>query len=243
MTANTVTNKTEIKILVADDDKNFRELFKSFLENKGFPVKTAYDGREAIEYIDREKFDLVITDLIMPGADGFAVLEKSLDSNPDCQVIIITGYATLDTALKAIKTGAYDYIKKPFTFDEIDVVIRNAVLKVNLIKANKILVEQLKKAYERLKSSQPLNDSLVAQCREFLGEDGCDEALPPDMSSIMKWATTRILPCHYDQYNKKNLIDLQQAIEELKTLSKLKSDGAIDEKEFENFKKKILTDL
>ena len=205
-------NNRDIRFLIADDEKDFRDLLRTILNKKGYKVNEATDGNEALDLIESESFDVIITDLKMPGADGFDVLQKSIEQNPDTQVIIITGYATLESALKAIKEGAYDYIKKPFSFDEIDVVIRNAVLKINLIKANRNLLRCLKSAYGRLREKAP--DNLIPdQCTAVELSDRKKEKLPPELGSIVKWSTTKILPCHYTDIKKRELVDFKEVLE------------------------------
>ena len=109
--------KNGITILVADDDEIVREVIISLLSSEGYTVKAAKDGLEAINILKMENINLVITDLRMPGADGIEVLKEAIKMDPDRAVIILTAYGTLDTALKAIREGAYDYITKPFKME------------------------------------------------------------------------------------------------------------------------------
>jgi len=106
-------------ILVVDDEAVIREGMRRILESEGFRVETSASGRAAVEKIQEREFDVVITDLKMPGMDGIEVLKAIKILQPDVPVIIITGYATVDTAVEAMKNGAFDYIAKPFSPEQI----------------------------------------------------------------------------------------------------------------------------
>ena len=96
------------KILVVEDEKNMREILKILLEGEGYNVSTATDGTEGIGLLDREIFDLVITDIKMPGVDGIEVLKKAQEMSPGTLVIMITAFGTTESAIEAMKLGAYD---------------------------------------------------------------------------------------------------------------------------------------
>ena len=102
------------------------------------------NGQEAIRDFKNQPYDLVIADLMLPGADGLQVLKEVKARYPECEVIIITGYASLDTAIQAIRGGAYDYIRKPFKLEELEVAVKNASEKIPLIRENRHLLQQLK---------------------------------------------------------------------------------------------------
>ena len=107
----------ETKVLVVDDEAVIREGVKRILENSGFCVETCATGRLALEMIQEQEFQMVITDLKMPGMGGMEVLKTIKILQPEVPVIIITGYSTVDTAVEAMKNGAIDYVAKPFTPD------------------------------------------------------------------------------------------------------------------------------
>jgi DNA-binding NtrC family response regulator len=113
------------KILVVDDEDIVRTSCSRTLTPGGFEVKLAKNGREGLNMMGEEAFDIVLTDLKMPDMDGIEVLRKIKEDWPEVEVIIITGYQTVDTAVKSIKLGAFDYIEKPFTPD----ALMNAVSK------------------------------------------------------------------------------------------------------------------
>jgi len=136
-----------IKILVVDDDEIIREVVTSLLIGEGYSVQPARDGLDAIRILNTEEVHLVITDLRMPGADGIEVLRESIKLDVDRAVIILTAYGTIDTALKAIKEGAYDYMTKPFKMEEMIIRVNNACERTRMIlklkKLSKILREIL----------------------------------------------------------------------------------------------------
>ena len=117
---------TAFNVLVVDDEPEIRELLVEYFRDHGFETATAGDGRAAIAAIERDpaRYRLIITDLQMPGADGLAVLRAARTANPSCYVVIITGYASLDSAIQAVRLGAYDYLTKPFSMGQIDVVVQ-----------------------------------------------------------------------------------------------------------------------
>lgn len=115
------------KILVVDDEDIVLISCKRALLPEGFEVKTAQNGIEGLKMIEEERFDLVFTDLKMPDIDGIEVLRIIKQRWPETGVIIITGYQTVDSAVKAIKLGAYDYIEKPFTPDGIINAVNRAL--------------------------------------------------------------------------------------------------------------------
>ena len=129
------------EILVVDDDEGVRDLIVSYFSALEMPVTGAQDGRAAIATLQRSngRFGLVITDLSLPGADGFAVLQAARQANAACYVVIVTGYASLDSAIHAVRVGAYDYLAKPFSMGQLDVVLKRITDRVQLEEANRSL--------------------------------------------------------------------------------------------------------
>ncbi|MFA5907819.1 MAG: response regulator [Vicinamibacterales bacterium] len=113
------------EVLVVDDDGGIIDLILSYFNELRVPVTGASDGRAAIATLQRSngRFGLVLTDLSLPGADGFAVLQAARHANPNCYVVIMTGYASLDSAVQAVRVGAYDYLAKPFSMGQLSVVL------------------------------------------------------------------------------------------------------------------------
>ena len=117
------------KILIVEDEKSMREVLKILLEGEGYEVMTASDGLEGIAHLDKDIFDLVVTDVKMPKVDGFEVLKRIKEISPDTIVIMITAFGTKESGIEAMKLGAYDYISKPFNIDEIRLIVKKAIEK------------------------------------------------------------------------------------------------------------------
>ena len=122
----------KLKILVIDDEPVVCKSCHRILSEDGYEVKTVYRGKEGIAKLEKEVFDIVITDLKIPDISGMDVLRYIKENLPDVQVIMITGYSTITTAVESIKQGAFDYIPKPFTPDELLKVVREAAIKRTL---------------------------------------------------------------------------------------------------------------
>ncbi len=114
------------RILVVDDEANLRKVLAATLKREGYDVAQASDGQAAIELFDEGGFDVVVSDLVMPRAGGFEVLKHVLEKAPEVPVILITAHGTVDSAVSAIKAGAFDYVTKPFEQDELKQVIAKA---------------------------------------------------------------------------------------------------------------------
>jgi DNA-binding NtrC family response regulator len=139
--------KNDFKILVAEDDAMVLDVIVKFLSDEGYSVTVANDGLGAIKLLRLEDIKLVFADLRMPGADGMEVLREAIQINPKIAVVLITAYGTLDTALVAMKEGAYDYIVKPFVIQQLLLVVRNAYKMANLIEEKEKLSNQIKEMY------------------------------------------------------------------------------------------------
>ncbi|MGR3311618.1 MAG: sigma-54-dependent transcriptional regulator [Candidatus Brocadiales bacterium] len=139
---------SKVKILIIEDDKSMREFLKDFLELEGYSVHTAVNGREGLETIERENFDLVLTDIVMPEVDGVEVLRSIKESGADTSIIVVTGYSSFRQAVEFIKMGADDYFKKPFVTDEVLLVIERCLKQRKLAQENIELRHRLGKRDE-----------------------------------------------------------------------------------------------
>ncbi|MBM4386232.1 MAG: sigma-54-dependent Fis family transcriptional regulator, partial [Deltaproteobacteria bacterium] len=139
--------KEEVKILVVDDEEIMRESLKCWLEEDGYKVSTAESGFAALDVLAADKPDLIILDLKMPKMDGVETLKKIRQIDQKIPVIIVTAYASIETAIQTMKEGAYDYLIKPFNPDEATILIRNVIAQQKLVKENVYLREKLKKSY------------------------------------------------------------------------------------------------
>jgi two-component system, NtrC family, response regulator PilR len=136
----------DTRVLVVDDERSMRELLAITLRQAGYEVTLAENGDAAIDHLKREAFDLVVTDLRMQETDGMDVLRAATEHAPDTVVVVVTAYASTETAVEAMKLGAYDYVTKPFKLDEIRVKLANALERKQLKAENRALRRQLVKA-------------------------------------------------------------------------------------------------
>jgi response regulator RpfG family c-di-GMP phosphodiesterase len=164
------------RVLVVDDEETIRDMLAEFLEMEGYVVRTAEDGIAALNELENGYFDLVITDLKMPRMGGITVLEQMRKHAPSAMGIIMTGFGTVETAIDAMKRGAYDYILKPFKLDEVLAVVSRAIGKKRMEAENIRLRQSLSlyKVSEAISTSLSLEqvmDTVVASC---LGELDAD---------------------------------------------------------------------
>jgi len=135
-------------ILVIDDERSMREFLSIMLEREGYSVVTKDNGNDALDFIRKNNYDLIITDIKMPKMSGIDILRESMNLHPNTPVIMITAFASTEVAVEAMKLGAYDYITKPFNVDEIKIIIKNALEKKTLFDENMSLKEELKGRYQ-----------------------------------------------------------------------------------------------
>ena len=139
-------SESKIKVLVAEDEVHLGQILSNFLSGRGYAVHTVTDGRAALEALRAEAYDVALLDIVMPELDGLEVLKQvRADADPP-EVIIITGNGTIETAISAMKLGAYDYMAKPYRMAEIDVLVRRAWEKRRLARENVLLQSQLERA-------------------------------------------------------------------------------------------------
>jgi two-component system, NtrC family, response regulator PilR len=134
-------------ILVVDDEKSLRDFLTIMLENEGYAVETASSGEKAVKRILEKEFDLVLTDFRMKKANGIEVLEAVKEHNPITPVVLMTAYASAETAVEAMKKGAYDYISKPFNVEDLQLMVKNAIEKKTLADQNSFLKSALKEKF------------------------------------------------------------------------------------------------
>jgi len=136
------------RILVVDNEKSMREMLTIALEKEGYEVETARNGEVAVEMVEKSNYDVVITDINMPRSNGIDVLDAVNRVRPGTPVIMMTGYASPETAVETMKKGAYDYITKPFNMEDFKLVIRNASERKQLTEENTYLKSVLKDKYQ-----------------------------------------------------------------------------------------------
>ena len=135
----------DVRVLVVDDEQSMRELLAIMLRQAGYEVTVADGGEAAVERLKTESFDLVVTDLRMRKVDGLGVLKAAKEYSPRTVVLVVTAFASTETAVEAMKLGAYDYVTKPFKLDELKLTIRNALERRRLQDENQELKRQLRR--------------------------------------------------------------------------------------------------
>lgn len=215
-----------IRCVIVDDDRAVGALLAELVGRDNVAVETFTDSRKAIEAIGENPADIVITDLMMPGVDGLEVLSHAKQTNPDVVVIIVTGHGTLESAIEAIKEGAYNYIRKPFKLQEMEICFNNAADKIRLVRENKHLLWKLKEAYRDLvKQDETQERTTLEETQE----------IPENTGSINFFAThlpgLHLMESARDQANQ---------YERLENLTRWRKEGLLSEKEFIALKTEIL---
>ena len=156
-------------ILVVDDDESIRDSCTQILKKDGYQAETAKDGSSGLEQMKEKKPDLVLIDLKMPGINGLKVLEKTREIDPNIIAVVITGYATVESAVEAMKIGANDFLPKPFTPDELRIIIKRGLEKRRLIHETELLKREKKLMEENFITmvSHQLRSPLVAILQYF----------------------------------------------------------------------------
>jgi two-component system response regulator PilR (NtrC family) len=139
----------QARVLVVDDEQSMREFLEIFLRSEGYAVRTADGVAAARQELEADDFDVVITDVQMPGANGLELLRLTQSDAPETVVIVMTAYASTETAIEAMKAGAYDYVSKPFKVDEMRVVLEKALEKKHLASENRRLRKELSQGRDR----------------------------------------------------------------------------------------------
>jgi two-component system response regulator AtoC len=137
------------RILIIEDEANMRHMLEVLLRRSGYEVKTTADGQEALEAIEGEAFRFILCDIKMPRMDGMAFLESAADRLRDSTVIMMSAYGTMDTAIEAMKLGAYDYISKPFKTDEVLLALKKAEERERLKEENLRLQDRIRKIEQK----------------------------------------------------------------------------------------------
>jgi len=159
------------KILVIDDERSIRTTLKEILEYEKHSVELASSGPEGLELFYKGGFDIILCDIKMPEMDGLEVLEKIFEHSSETQVIMISGHGNVDTAVQAIKKGAFDFIEKPLDLNRMLITIRNAMDKTTLISETKVLKKKVSKAFDMVGSSKA-----IAQVKEMIEKVAPTEA-------------------------------------------------------------------
>jgi CheY-like chemotaxis protein len=221
-----------LRIWIAEDEDDLREALGKSLSREGREILLFADGKELLQHLKRDPaFDIIIADLLMPEVDGLQVLQKSKECNPEGIVIIMTGYASLDTAIRAIRGGAYDYIRKPFKLDEIEVIVKNAGEKIVLVRENRRLIEKLKDTMEEMREIR----KPPAHAPDGPSPADLDHKLS-EMDVLLK----QMIPSDYDFKDREHR---EKTYQEMKKLIEFKKEGLLTEAEFFSMKNQLLKSL
>ena len=228
-------DKISASIWIAEDDDEFRETLAKSLAQESRIIRQFSNGGELVEALKQSPaFDIIIADLMMPGVDGLQVLAFAKKYNPEGVVIIMTGYASLDTAIQAIRGGAYDYIRKPFKLEEIEIIVKNACEKITLVRENRRLLQRLKEAMEEMKE--------IGRPPVKMPEAG--RSLPVlDLDykiSEMDLLLRQMVPSDYDFKDRE---DREKTYQEVKKLIDYRREGLLNEAEFLSMKYMLLQSL
>ncbi|WP_439515896.1 sigma-54-dependent transcriptional regulator [Sediminibacterium sp.] len=143
-------------ILIIDDERAIRNVLKDILSNEGFKVEEAADGEEGLKKFQAGSFDVVLCDIKMPKLDGIEFLQKVMEAGTDTPVIMISGHGNIETAVDAVKKGAFDYISKPPDLNRLLITIRNAMDKTTLVQETKVLKRKVSKVQEIIGESEAI---------------------------------------------------------------------------------------
>lgn len=144
-------------ILIIDDEKSIRKTLSDILSYEGYKIEEAADGQEGINLFKKNTYDVVLCDIKMPKIDGMEFLEQAVAINPDIPIIMVSGHGNIDTAVEAVKKGAFDYISKPPDLNRILITIRNALDKTSLVAETKTLRKKVSKTQDMIGKSDPIN--------------------------------------------------------------------------------------
>jgi two-component system, NtrC family, nitrogen regulation response regulator NtrX len=144
-------------ILIVDDEKAIRKTLSEILSYEGYKIDEAGDGEEGIRKFRDKEYDVILCDIKMPKMDGIEFLDKAKELNPDIPIIMISGHGTIETAVEAVKKGAYDYISKPPDLNRLLITIRNAMDKTSLVAETKVLKRRVSKVQDMIGESMPIH--------------------------------------------------------------------------------------
>src|SRR5580765_2385958 len=143
-------------ILIIDDEKAIRKTLSEILSYEGYKIDEAGDGEEGFRKFREKEYDVILCDIKMPKMDGIEFLEKAKEANPDLPIIMISGHGNIETAVEAVKTGAYDYISKPPDLNRLLITIRNAMERSSLVSETKVLKRKVSRVQEMIGGSAPI---------------------------------------------------------------------------------------
>jgi DNA-binding NtrC family response regulator len=168
-----MTETQRIKVLIAEDEEHLGTILEHFLSGRGYQTQVVRDGRAALDTLRSDSFDVALLDIVMPEMDGLAVLRQVREEAFPPECIIITGNGTIDTAITAMKLGAYDYLSKPYRMAEIDALVRRAWEKRQLARENLLLQSRLSRLTEtpEVRTQHPPMQALLSMVERVAPSD------------------------------------------------------------------------
>jgi len=213
----------KIRIWIVEDDEELLELLSRFLIHEDRIIKRFKNGKDVLNEIEKDCFDILLTDLVMPEVDGFTLINMTKKVYPEGMVIIMTGYASLYSAIQAIKSGAYDYIRKPFKLEELEIVIKNAYEKIRLLRENRHLLKKLEEMMQDIMNIKQIWEERLSTMFN-LCQVISNERNNPELELILKQIYPIPLHMEFDMNEK-----FEKPIQILKYLIQLKKECIINE--------------
>lgn len=223
-----------LRIWIAEDDDELREILGNSLANEDREIQLFKDGKEVLAAMPGGSFDILITDLVMPGADGIHILKEVKRFHPDRMVIIMTGYASIDSAIQAIRGGAYDYIRKPFKLEELEIIIKHASEKISLVRQNRDLLQRLEATIGEMNHLKNIWEKHLTNIFGLYSMMDHDQKI-----SEMALILNQLNPAPPDDDLRKNDFP-DKSLPVLEKLIQFRKEGLIDEPEFLAFKRRLL---
>ena len=221
-----------MKILIVDDDRKLLSVLKTIFIEENHEIITQNNGLDAIQICRKQIFDLIITDLMMPGANGIEVLKEARKIHPETLVILITGYASIETAIQAIRDGAYDYITKPFKLEEIKIAVHNADERIALIRENRRLLQKLQEAYTELHWVKKVMKAPSGQ-----NDDVSQDKILMETQDHEPFIAGSMLPLYYSEKRRDMVSPI---LSDLERISALREKGFLSEEEFNLCKTRLI---
>ncbi len=223
-------SETAVRVLVADDDEMFLEILAETVEEAGAAVELAPDGLAAIEQLSAGDFDILISDLNMPRMDGLTLLRQVRALYPHILSILITGFGSLESAIQALRLGAYDYIQKPFMVEQVAVTIRNAVERVRGYKERAALLLEIENLHNKICSLE--------------GKHYSESKVYDSSGNLISGPLLASLPAFRpDAFLEKPQGNPNRAIAALEALKGLKRDGIISDSELHRLTQLIVNKI
>jgi len=222
------------RILIVDDETSVREVLSSLLAEEGYVVLAAATAEEGLEKMEGADISVALVDIKLPGMDGIELLAEIKRRSPFTEVVMMTSYASLETAIAAIRRDAYDYIQKPFKIEEIQIVTRNAIEKIKLVREKQRILEELRSAYRKLNQIEAEQGS-----RESSPARESDDGLGHTLNTISLFPRHTLPLALFEKLPEES----GGVLAVLERLKDLRQQGIINDGELDLLKKRVLDRL